>query len=52
MEKSISLKNVLISIIKSIDMYNFLLKDHHRRTAIIAYQLGNAYGLEDEQLSN
>lgn len=33
-------------------MYNFLLKDHHRRTAIIAYQLGNAYGLEDEQLSN
>ncbi len=52
MSNKISLKNVLLSIIKAIDLYNFLLKDHHRRTTIIAYQLGNAYGLEGEQLSN
>ncbi len=51
MESNISLKNILGSVIKSIDMYNFLLKGHHRRTAIIAYQLGNAYGLDSDKLS-
>ena len=52
MKSKISLKNILASVIKSIDMYNFLLKGHHRRTAIIAYQLGNAYGLDNAKLSD
>ncbi len=52
MQQNISLKNLLISIIKSIDTYNFLLKDHHRRTAIIAYQLGNAYDLDKKNLDD
>lgn len=52
MQQNISLKNLLISIIKSIDTYNFLLKDHHRRVAIIAYQLGNAYNLDKKTLDD
>jgi HD-GYP domain-containing protein (c-di-GMP phosphodiesterase class II) len=51
MNSRISLEHVLASIIKSIDMYNFLLQGHHRRTAIIAYQLGIAFALEPEQLN-
>ncbi len=39
--QNVSVKKALISVIKSIDLYNYLLKNHHRRTAIIAYQLGN-----------
>ena len=47
-----SVKGILVSLIESIDMYNFLLRDHHRRTAVIAYQLGNHYGLDPVALSN
>ena len=50
MDKSLSVKNILISIIKSIDSFNPLLEGHHKRTAIIAYQLGNEYGLNKQQL--
>ena len=50
MNNSLSIKNILISIIKSIDVFNPLLEGHHKRTAIIAYQLGNSYGLEKQQL--
>ena len=50
MNEQLSAKNIIISIIKSIDLYNFLLKDHHRRTAIIAYQLGSLYGMEKKEL--
>lgn len=50
MNESLSAKNIIISIIKSIDLYNFLLKDHHRRTAIISYQLGSMYGMEKKDL--
>ena len=48
----ISLKEVLIALIRSVDYYNFLLKDHHRKTAIISYLLGNAYGLDTVQMQN
>lgn len=47
-----SVKSILISLIDSIDMYNFLLKKHHRRTAVIAYELGNMFGLEESRLCN
>lgn len=50
MDKTLSTKNILISIIKSIDAFNTLLEGHHKGTAIIAYQLGNAYGLDKQQL--
>ncbi len=50
MNKTLSIKNILISIIKSIDAFNDLLEGHHKRTSIIAYQLGNAYGLNKQQL--
>ncbi len=52
MKTTLSVKNVLASLIEAIDMYNYLLKNHHRRTAIIAAQLGIEYGLESNSLSN
>lgn len=47
----ISTKRVLVSLIKSIDAYNSLLKDHHRRVTAYAFQLGAEYGLSIERLS-
>ena len=32
-----TLKSLIMSFTKSIDLYNYLLKNHHRRVAIIAY---------------
>lgn len=43
-EKS-DLKSIFVSIVKSIDIVNSVLRDHHRCVAIIAYQLGIEYGL-------
>lgn len=48
----ISLKKLITSFTKSIDLYNFLLKNHHRRTAIAAYHIGVELGLGEEQLSD
>ncbi len=50
MEQRSSVKKILVSLIKSIDLYNYLLKDHHRRTAIIAYHLANHFKLPVEEL--
>lgn len=50
MSDVLTYKEVLIAIIKAIDMVNFLLKDHHRRVAVIAYHLGHAYGLSAEEM--
>ena len=47
-----TLKSLIMSFTKSVDLYNFLLKNHHRRTAITAYQMGKAYGLNEEKLSD
>ena len=52
MFQKISLKGSLISLIKSIDMFNYLLKNHHRRVAIIAYNLGLNLDLSQEELKN
>ena len=35
-----TLKSLIMSFTKSIDLYNYLLKNHHRRVAIIAYHIG------------
>ena len=50
MEQQSSVKKILVSLIKSIDLYNYLLKDHHRRTAIISYHLANHFKLPVEEL--
>lgn len=51
-EEAYSVKSILVSLIESIDLYNFLLKNHHRQTCIIAYQIGNHFNLDSTQLSN
>ena len=38
MEK-LSLKELAVPMIKAIDSFNYLLKSHHRRTAIISYHI-------------
>lgn len=45
-------KDIIISLIKAIDLVSYLLKDHHRRVAIISKYIGIEYGLEDEKLKN
>ena len=47
-----TLKSLIMSFTKSVDLYNYLLKNHHRRTAIISFHIGEAYGLYEENLSN
>ena len=49
MEK-ISLKELAVPVIKAIDSCNYLLKSHHRRTAVIAYHIGKKMNLEHDQL--
>ncbi|WP_373482681.1 HD-GYP domain-containing protein [Acetobacterium sp.] len=49
---NITLKELITSFTKSIDLYNYLLKDHHRRTAIAAYHIGVQMGLPAERLSD
>ena len=41
-----------MSFTKSVALYNYLLKNHHRRVAVISFHIGKAYGLNEEQLSN
>lgn len=52
LETTYSVKSILVSLIESIDLYNYLLKNHHRQTCIIAYQIGNHYNLDSSLLSN
>ena len=47
-----TLKELIKSFAKSIDLYNYLLKSHHRRVTIAAYHIGKTYGLNQVQLSN
>ena len=45
MEK-LSLKELAVPVIKAIDSCNYLLKSHHRRTAVIAYHIGKKMELD------
>lgn len=47
-----SLRSVVFSFIQAIDLFNFLLKNHHRRVASIALHIGKQYGLSNEELSH
>lgn len=49
MEK-LSLKELAVPMIKAIDSFNYLLKNHHRRVAIISYHIGKALGLNENEL--
>lgn len=51
-DTTVTLSEIIISFIESIDLVSFLLKNHHRRTAIIAYQLGTSCNLSPERLQN
>lgn len=48
--ETISLKEMAVPIIKAIDSCNYLLKSHHRRTAVIAYHIGKKMPLNEDQL--
>ena len=50
--KRLTLKELAVPMIESIDSFNYLLKSHHRRVAIISYNLGKELGLHDKSLSN
>lgn len=45
-------KDIIISLIKAIDLVSYLLKDHHRRVAIISKYIGTEYGLDEDRLKN
>lgn len=49
MEK-LSLKELAIPMIKAIDSFNFLLKSHHRKVAVISYYLGKDLNLKEDEL--
>lgn len=46
----ISLKELAFPLIKSIDSFNYLLKSHQRRTAVISYHLGRELGLSHDEM--
>lgn len=50
--ENIFLKDVMVAFIQSIDLVNAILKRHHSRVSIIAYQLGIAYELPQHNLMN
>lgn len=45
-----SYKELVTTIVESMDLINVILKNHHRRTAVIAYHLGKEYGLNSDDL--
>lgn len=51
MLSSVKAKEVIATIINAIDIINPILKNHHRRTAIIAYHLGKEYNLSEKKLA-
>lgn len=51
MEK-MSLKELAVPMIKAIDSFNFLLKSHHRRTAVISYYIGKELHLKGDELTD
>lgn len=52
MMDKITLKELAFPLIKSIDSFNFLLKHHHRRVAVIAYFIGTRLKLEENRLAD
>lgn len=46
----LTLKELAIPMIKAIDSFNYLLKSHHRRVAVIAYNVAKELHLSDNDL--
>jgi len=49
MEK-LSLKEIIFALVESIDLVNYLLRNHHRRVTYIAYEIGKQMSLDKHQL--
>ena len=49
--ETLSLREFAVPMIKAIDSFNYLLKSHHRRVAIISYYIGKELGLSDSELT-
>jgi len=49
MEK-LSLKELAVPMIKAIDSFNYLLKSHHRRTAVISYHIAKQMNIGEQEL--
>lgn len=47
-----SLGEFVFPLIQSLDTYNYLLKSHHRRVAVIAYAIGVQMKLSDDELND
>ncbi len=47
-----TLKGLITSFSRAIDLYNFILKSHHRHTAIAAYHIGKEFGLDEKSISD
>jgi HD-GYP domain-containing protein (c-di-GMP phosphodiesterase class II) len=50
--KNMSLKEFVLPLIKSMDSFNYLLKSHHRRTAVIAFAIGKKMNLSSKELAD
>ncbi len=48
--QKLSLRELAVPMIKAIDSFNYLLKSHHRRVAVISYHIGKQLGLNEEEL--
>ena len=46
----LSLKELAVPMIKAIDSFNYLLRSHHRRTAVASYHIGKKLGLSNDHL--
>ncbi len=49
--EEITLKELALPLIKAIDSFNYLLKSHHRRVAVIAYNIAKELNLNEKDLS-
>lgn len=49
--EELTLKELALPLIKAIDSFNYLLKSHHRRVAVIAYNIAKELNLSEKDLS-
>lgn len=49
--EEITLKELALPLIKAIDSFNYLLKSHHRKVAVISYNIAKALNLSEKELS-
>lgn len=49
--QDLTLKELALPLIKAIDSFNYLLKSHHRRVAVISYNIGKSMDLSENELA-